>query len=35
MSEARMSRHERRHAALDSLNDPGLLRELSYSGGRG
>lgn len=34
MSEARMSRHERRHAALDSLNDPGLLRELSYSGGR-
>lgn len=34
MSEARLSRCERRHAALDSLSDPGLLRELSYSNGR-
>ncbi|WP_117195851.1 NAD-dependent succinate-semialdehyde dehydrogenase [Rhizobium terrae] len=34
MREARLSRSERRHAALDSLNDPGLLRELSYAGGR-
>lgn len=34
MSEALMSRRERRHVALDSLEDPGLLRELSYCDGR-
>lgn len=34
MNEALTRRPARRHAALDSLNDHGLLRELSYCNGR-